>query len=111
MAIDTTEQPAAEFPGEVATRQHPIATRSEWLRPHLGWAIVGGVLGYLFGHWLGNLIASGYTNIQGSGQNDVAIVLALAFAVVGWLIGIGALNYPLNKMLGREPPPPVPERG
>src|SRR5450631_2663772 len=110
MAIDTTEQPPAEYPGEEATRQHPISTRSEWLRPHLGWAIVGGVAGYLFGHWLGNVIASGYINVQSSGQNDVAIVLALTFAVVGWLIGIGALNYPVTKMLGREPPPAIPER-
>src|SRR5450631_2744512 len=110
MAIDTTEQPPAEYPGEESTRQHPISTRSEWLRPHVGWAIVGGVAGYLFWHWLGNVMASGYTNIQNSGQNDVATVLALTFAVVGWLIGIGALNYPVTKMLGREPPPAIPER-
>ena len=110
MAIDTTEQPPAEYPGEEATRQHPISTRSEWLRPHMGWALVGAVAGYLFGHWLGNLIASGYTNVQNSGQNDVATVLALVFAVVGWLIGIGALNYPMTKMLGREPAPAIPER-
>jgi cytochrome c oxidase subunit 1 len=110
MAIDTTEQPPPEYPGEEATRQHPISTRSEWLRPHMGWAIVGGVAGYLFGHWLGNVIASGYANVQGSGQNDTAIVLGLTFAVVGWLIGIGALNYPVTKMLGREPPPAIPER-
>ena len=33
-----------------------------------------------------------------------------SFAVVGWLAGIGALNYPLVKLIGREPPPPVPEQ-
>ena len=67
-------------------------------------------VGYLFGHWLGNVIASGYTASQNSGQNDVATVLALVFGVVGWLAGIGALNYPLAKLLGREPAPAPPER-
>ena len=110
MAIDVTEQPPAEYPGETATRQHPISHRSEWMRPNVLWAIAGGVVGYLIGHWLGNVIASGYANVQGSGQNDVANVLALSFGVVGWMTGIGALNYPLAKMIGREPPPAVPEQ-
>jgi cytochrome c oxidase subunit 1 len=110
MAIDVAEQPPAEYPGETATRQHPISHRSDWLRPNVVWAAAGAVIGYLIGHWLGNVIASGYANVQGSGQNDVATVLALVFAVVGWLIGIGALNYPLTKMLGREPAPVIPEQ-
>ena len=28
--------------------------------------------------------------------------------MLGWLAGIGALNYPLAKLVGREPSPPVP---
>jgi cytochrome c oxidase subunit 1 len=110
MAIDVTEQSADTFPGETATRQHPVGTRPEWQRPNVLWAIAGGVAGYLIGHWLGNVIASGYANVQGSGQNDVANVLALSFGVVGWMGGIGALNYPLAKLIGREPPPSVPEQ-
>src|SRR5579862_6387429 len=110
MAIDVTEQSPYSFPGETATRQNPTSVRSEWLRPNILWAIAGGVAGYLIGHWLGNVIASGYSNIQGSGQNDVANVLGLSFGVVGWMAGIGGLNYPLAKMLGREPAPAVPER-
>ena len=77
---------------------------------HLGTALLGGVAGYAVGHWLGNLIASGYANVQGSGQNDVAIVLGLAFGLAGWLGGIGALNYPLSKLVGREPLPEVPRK-
>ena len=110
MAIDVTQQAPDAFPGETATRQHPLSTRSEWIRPNVLWAIAGGVIGYLVGHWLGNVIASGYTNVQNSGQNDVANVLGLSFGVVGWMGGIGALNYPLVKMLGREPAPAVPEQ-
>ena len=83
MAIDVTEQSPDLVPGETATRQHPLSTRTEWLRPNILWAIAGGVVGYLIGHWLGNVIASGYTNVQSSGQNDVANVLGLSFGSPG----------------------------
>src|SRR5271168_2559490 len=109
MAIDVTEQSPDPFPGVTATRQHPVGTRSEWLRPNVLWAIAGGVIGYVIGHWLGNVIASGYANVQGSGQNDVAIVLGLSFGVVGWMAGIGSFTYPVAKMLGLEPSPAVPQ--
>jgi cytochrome c oxidase subunit 1 len=75
---------------------------------HLGTAIIGAIAGYALGHFLGNSIASGYANVQGSGQNDVAIVLGLSLGVLGWLAGVGALNYPLAKLVGKEPIPEVP---
>jgi cytochrome c oxidase subunit 1 len=60
------------------------------------------VLGYLFGHWFGNYLVSGYDYVQTSGQNSIANTLALAFGVVGWLAGIGALNHPLAKLIGKD---------
>ena len=112
MAIDTTEVPEFEFPGEegVSTPppMQPNWRRSLWLRPNILWAMAGAVLGYLLGHWLGNVIASGYQQVQDTGQNDVAIVLGLTLGVAGWMTGIGAMNYPLAKILGYEalPNPP-----
>jgi cytochrome c oxidase subunit 1 len=100
---------SAERPTEVESSPvSPVAIPekrgwgSGWLSQHLGTAILGGFLGYIFGHWLGNYLASGYPYIANSGQNSVADLLALLFMVVGWLLGIGALNYPLAKMVGRE---------
>ena len=88
----------------------PPTRRSEWLRPNVLWAIAGGVVGYLIGHWLGNVIASGYQQTQGASDlNDVAIVLGLSLGVAGWMAGIGGLNYPLAKVLGFELAPNPPE--
>jgi cytochrome c oxidase subunit 1 len=80
----------------------PRGWGSGWKSQHLGTAIIAGFLGYIFGHWLGNYISSGYPYIANSGQNATADLLALVFMVVGWYLGSGALNYPLAKMVGRE---------
>ena len=114
MAIDTTQVGDLQYPGEedvdFPPTTPPTWRRSEWLRPNVLWAIAGAVVGYLIGHWLGNVIASGYQQTAGaSGQNDVAIVLGLSLGVAGWMAGIGALNYPLAKILGYELSPHPPE--
>ncbi len=117
MTIDSGRRPAAGEPvGDVGvTRPGPTrrpTSRPAWLGQHLGTAVVGAVAGYAVGHWLGNQIASAYPNTAGaSGLNDTAVVLGLAFGVVGWLAGIGALNYPLAKLVGREPVTPEPQQG
>ena len=82
-----------------------LPSRPGWFSQHLGTAVIGAVLGYLLGHWLGNVVASGYTNISNSGSNSIAVTGGLLLGVLGWLLGIGALNYPLAKMAGLEPRP------
>ena len=98
-----TERPLATTSEASAASRIPWTQRPGWMSQHLGTAIIGGVLGYLFGHWLGNAISGNYAYIVNSGQNATADALALIFGVVGWLLGIGALNYPLAKMAGRRP--------
>jgi len=107
MALDTTavEQTGAPSPSSV-----PVRRRPGWLAPNVRAGTGGAVAGYAFGHWIGNVIASGYTNVAGSGQNDVAIALGLSIGVVGWLAGAGMLDYPLAKLVGREPLPPARRR-
>ena len=102
---------SAERPTEVATSVAPPARvstpwtqRPGWMSQHLGTAIVGGFLGYILGHWFGNYISSSYPYIVNSGQNSIAVTLALTGMVVGWLLGIGALNYPLAKLIGKDAP-------
>ena len=108
MALDMRASIGAEHSGDASPPGAGLRHRHFGLfGPHLGRALVGAVAGYAFGHWVGNLIAAGYDNFQSNGQNDVATVLGLSIGVVGWLAGAGMLNYPLAKIVGREPLPPT----
>jgi cytochrome c oxidase subunit 1 len=86
----------------------PNSNRVSWTqRPgffsqHLGTAIIGAILLYAVGHWFGNYLSSAYPYIANSGSNAIANTLGLAGGVLGWLLGIGVLNYPLAKMFGRH---------
>ena len=79
------------------------------MRPAIHTAIVGAVIGYLIGHLLGNVLASSnvateYPNIALSDSSDWPIVLGYAFAVVGWVAGLGVFNDLLRQMVGRPVP-------
>src|SRR5262252_7455891 len=79
--------------------------RAWWARPALHTAIIGAVVGYAFGHWLGNLITSGYPQAATGGgspdANDTPIVLGYLFLVIGWLAGMGIFNDLGRQMRGR----------
>src|ERR1700690_1515542 len=111
MALDMRTSIGADSSGHAPPPRPRVRRLPMWLGPHLGRALVGAVGGYALGHFLGNSIASGYANVQGDGQNDVATVLALSIGVVGWLAGAGMLDYPVAKMFGGEPLPPAPSKG
>ena len=74
-------------------------TRPWWLRPgaHLG--VIGAAIGYLLGHLLGDFVGGGFSRSALSDTNDVAIVLGYAFAVIGWLAGLGVFNDPFRLTL------------
>ncbi len=82
-----------------------LPARPGFFSQHLGTAAILAVGGYLLGHWLGNWMTSGYDNVQASGVNAVPVTAGLLAGVLGWLLGIGALNYPLAKIVGMEPRP------
>jgi cytochrome c oxidase subunit 1 len=86
-------------------------TRAWWMRPGLHTAAIGAVLGYAFGHWLGNHIASPFPNSPAEYQqipfadaNDFAIVLGYVFTVIGWVAGLGVFNDLGRQMIGRVLP-------
>ena len=95
-------QPGGREPGgRVPAPGKPRPPRPWWRRPAVHTGVAGAVLGYLLGHWLGNLIASGYQQVQNAGQNDFAIILGYVLGTVGWLAGLGVFNDLLRQMAGR----------
>src|SRR5215813_10924238 len=103
MAIETEPGRAGKTGGGEPSGARPV--RAWWARPGMHTAIIGAVAGYAFGHWLGNLISSGYPlSLPGGGQpdtNDTAIVLGYVFLVIGWLAGMGVFNDLGRLMMGR----------
>jgi len=82
----------------------PGAPRPWWLRPgpHIG--VIGAAAGYILGHLLGNFLSSGYAQNTLSDTNNVPIVLGYAFAVIGWLAGVGVFNDLGKLMIGKPLP-------
>jgi cytochrome c oxidase subunit I len=72
-------------------------------------ALLGAAIGFVFGALLGGVIGNRYDFIAGADQNDIGAFLAYLFAVIGWLAGLGFLNYPIARMFGREPSIPTEE--
>ncbi|HWW89161.1 MAG TPA: cbb3-type cytochrome c oxidase subunit I [Solirubrobacteraceae bacterium] len=65
-------------------------------------AVALGVGGYYLGWWIGHEIGGKTFKYQAkTSENDVALLLAYFFGVIGFLVGLGFANYPLSRMLGR----------
>jgi cytochrome c oxidase subunit 1 len=103
MAIETQPERAhgAGDSGHGSPRPRPW-----WMRPAIHTAIVGAVIGYILGHLLGNVLESSnaateYPNLALSDSSDWPIVLGYAFAIVGWVAGLGVFNDLLRQIVGR----------
>jgi cytochrome c oxidase subunit I len=103
MTLGVTERETAGY-GEPPEGEGPSKRRRPaWLGQHVGTALVLMVGGYAFGHWAGAYITGSYHIPVFIFQNDASAFLGLIFGILGWLAGIGALNYPAAKLIGREP--------
>jgi cytochrome c oxidase subunit I len=121
MAIET-EPGTTHLPGG----GDPAGTaraRPWWMLPGIHTGLIGAVIGYPLGHWLGNALAAPtpcsnpttntYQQICSADTNDLAIVIGYSFMVLGWLIGLGVFNDLIKLMAGRRLPAneAVPEGG
>jgi len=105
MAIETTPgadrvQPVGGEPGS------PAGRRAWWARPAVHTGLLGAVVGYLIGNWLGHLVQSTSANFaQGlSDTRDWPVVLGYLFGTVGWLAGLGVFNDVFRLMAGKPLP-------
>ena len=62
-----------------------------------------GVGGYYLGWFIGHQVNGGksFEYQAATDENDVALLLAYFFGVIGFLIGLGFANYPISRLLGR----------
>jgi cytochrome c oxidase subunit 1 len=66
--------------------------------------IILGIVGFYVGWWLGRQITAKSIDYFGdTGQNDIALFIAYFVGVVGFLVGLGFANYPVQRMLGKPP--------
>ena len=105
MAIETTPgadriQPVGGEPGG------PAETRAWWRRPAVHTGLLGAVIGYLIGNWLGWLVQSTSGNFaQGlSDTRDWPVVLGYVLGTIGWLAGLGIFNDLGRLMIGKPLP-------
>jgi len=81
------------------------ASRPLWRRLigfNLLTAVLLGVGGYYLGWFIGHQIkGSSFAYQEKTSENDVALLLAYFFGVIGFLIGLGFANYPISRLLGR----------
>ncbi len=71
---------------------------------NLGTAVVLGLIGFFVGAWLGHLVGANVHYNQVGDQNDIAVVFAYLGFILGFLGGLGFLNYPVAKLLGKPVP-------
>jgi cytochrome c oxidase subunit I len=75
----------------------------------MGFNVITGILlgigGWFLGYWIGTRITGESLSYfaSESGENDIAIFLGYFLGVVGFLAGLGFLNYPIRRMLGYPP--------
>jgi cytochrome c oxidase subunit 1 len=66
--------------------------------------VVLGVVGFYVGWWLGHLVkAPSLDYFSDTSQNDIALFVAYFTGVVGFLVGLGFANYPVQRLLGKPP--------
>jgi cytochrome c oxidase subunit I len=90
---------------EAAT--HPTQQRPLWRRLigfNLLTAVVLGIGGWYLGWFLGHHITGKSVSYFGdTDQNDISVFLGYILGVIGFLIGLGFLQYPLARIRGYPP--------
>src|ERR1700722_11177390 len=67
-------------------------------------AVLLGIGGYYLGWFLGHQVTGASYYYQADiNENDVSLLLAYVIGVIRFLVGLGFLNYPASRLIGRPP--------
>ena len=98
--MSTAKTPDAGASAPTRAPQRPLWRRL--IGFNLLTAVILGVAGYYIGWFIGHQIkAPVFEYESATDENDVALLLAYAGGVVGFLVGMGFANYPIARLLGR----------
>jgi cytochrome c oxidase subunit I len=88
-------RPALSPPPSLSRRLH------EW---GLLLGVIGGIVGFVVGWAVGSVAIAYSFGKDNSLGSDAGILLGYSLATVGFLAGMGFLNYPIGRLLGRPRP-------
>ena len=78
-------------------------TRSPLLRPNLFTGAIGLAIGYIIGVWIGHRVGAHLDWVSAIDQNDVSVLLGYSLGTIGYIAGLGLLDYPFRRLLGQRP--------
>jgi cytochrome c oxidase subunit I len=93
--MEGTSMPAA------AIAAPPSAPRRQLFGFNVVSAVILAAGGYALCYFIGSRIGKHALFMTETDQDDIAVFFGLIGATLGWLIGLGFLNYPVSRMLGR----------
>ena len=88
----------AQDPGQAVT-----GTSSPLLRPNLFTGVIGLAIGYIIGVWIGHRVGAHLDWVSAIDQNDVSVLLGYSLGTIGYIAGLGLLDYPFRRLLGQRP--------
>ena len=84
-------------------------TRPWWMRPAVHTGLIGAVIGFLAGYWLGRFLSPDTQGAYSTGlgdQHDLPLILGYVVGTLGWLAGLGVFND-LGRLLMGKPLPDI----
>ena len=88
---------------QVETTAPPGRERSLFAQGNVIYGLIGLVVGYLIGDWIGGHLATKLDFVGDIDMNDASVYIGYILGTIGYLAGIGFLSYPLARMRGVPP--------
>ncbi len=93
--MSSPEKPTASMPATPPGRNGLLTF-------NLLWGLVGLVVGYAIGLWIGHRMGSRFDWTADIDYNDIAVLLGYSLGTIGYLAGLGILNHPIARLFGRS---------